>query len=369
MRILYLISHAGNAGTEKYVRDLIRVFRARGHDCRLAFSREGELSRQLRSAGVSTVRLDMAPRRVLACARELADYCRENEIDVVHAQYPRENVIAVVSRLFRPETKVFFTSHLTVFQPVRWRIANRCLTPFDRAVICVCPEGRELLRKNGVPAARIEYIPNALTRRPLPPRQNVIREEYGLGRDCFVFLNFSRFVPEKGLDILLRALYGLRRMTGRPFVCAVAGEGPLFSAIRGLSRTLGLEDTVLLLGRRADTEALLRSADAYVSPAVSAEAMSFSVLEAMRSALPLVLTDVGAGRELVRGCGYLSPPGDAEKLAECMYRLLSDPERAEDFGRKARERSAAEFDLDMTSRQLMRLYSRGKNFSDKGLSF
>ena len=40
------------------------------------------------------IKLDGNP---LAAAKQLAAYCREHEIEVIHAQYPRENIIALLS--------------------------------------------------------------------------------------------------------------------------------------------------------------------------------------------------------------------------------------------------------------------------------
>ncbi|MBR6113892.1 MAG: glycosyltransferase [Oscillospiraceae bacterium] len=356
MHILYLISYAGRAGTEKYVEDLMRLFAAQGHRCSLAYSVPGPLSEKAAASGFGTFRLDMAPRRILAAGRELAAYCRRHRVDVIHAQYPRENAAALLWRLFRPRTAVVFTVHLSLRQGPRWRLLNRLLTPFDRAVIALYGDGAALLRRNGVCAGRIRVIPNGLKTLPLPPRQNVLREEYSLPEDCFVFLSLCRFAPEKGLDCLLDALDRLRSLTDRPFCCAVAGEGELFEEVRSRAEALGLTGQVRLLGYRADTRSLLRSADAYVSSALRGEAMSFSILEAMSCGLPLAVTDVGAGRELAAGCGLVSAPGDAAQLAENLRRLIEDDGLRAAFAGESRRRAAEEYDLRLQAKKLAALY-------------
>ena len=356
MRILYLISYAGRAGTEKYVKDLMRIFSAKGHDCRLAFWQAGGLSEEISTAGYSVFSLDMAPRHVWNAARRLARYCRENEIDIVHTQYPRENVIAVLSRLWRKKTRVLFTSHLTVRQGIAWKLSNRLLTPFNKAVITVCSPGAALLRENGVWAGKIHYIPNGIEASARLVRKNVIREEFALCDNCYIFLTMARYAPEKGLDVLLQALCKLKKTSSLPFVCLIAGEGALFEDVRAQIRDLGLEENVIQAGFRTDTKALMCSADAYVSSAVSGEAMSYAILEAMDCALPLAVTDVGAGRELAEGCGYVSAPGDAEGLAENMHRLLTAPTDGRALGAAGRRRVLGEFDLFKTTAELMKFY-------------
>ncbi|MBQ7737960.1 MAG: glycosyltransferase [Oscillospiraceae bacterium] len=356
MNLLYLISYAGRAGTEKYVYDLMELFSARGHTCHLAFQEGGELSEKAERAGYPVLRLDLRPVRTLSAARKLAAYCRDHQITAIHAQYPRENVIAVLSRLWRRETRVVFTGHLSIRQGAAWRLVNRLITPRDAAVVALYDPGAALLRDNGVCPDRIRVIPNGVRPRPLPEKLNAIRQEYGLAGDTFIFLTFARYAPEKGLFFLLNAAARLRELTDRPFAVVIAGDGEEYGMISRRIRELGLETQVIQAGYRTDTETLLRSADAYVSSALFNEAMSFSILEAMSCALPLAVTDVGAGRELCRGCGTACAPGDTEAMAENLLSLLVDPERSAALGREAYRRVTTEYDLDRSADALAALY-------------
>ena len=358
MNILYLISYAGRAGTEKYVESLMRTYSTQGHGCFLAYMEGGELAERAAALGCESFRLDLRASHALAAARTLARLCAEKSIDVIHAQYPRENVIAVLSRLFRRETRVVFTSHLTVRQSALWRLVNRAVTPFDAACVAVCTQGARLLAENGVRKEKIRVIFNGVEPKPLPPRQNVIREEFSLAPDCFVLLTAARYAPEKGLFVLLDALQMLRKRTKRDFVCLIAGDGELFDAVGEGIRERELSENVIRAGYRTDTAALLRSADVYVSSALYNEAMSFAALEAMECALPLVMTDVGAGADLAAGCGLCVPCGDAAALCEAVYRLMADDGFRRACGENARRRAETEFDLTHQCETLLALYAR-----------
>ena len=360
MNILYLISYAGKAGTEKYVWELMETFSRRGDACCLVYGEAGELSRKTAAAGYPTVQMDLRPRHILSAARRLARFCEENLIDVIHAQYPRESVIAVLSRCFRRETRVVFTSHLTIRQGALWRAVNRIVTPHDECVVSVCTRGAEQLRENGVAPEKIRVIFNGLVPGPPPQKKNVIREEYGLGEETFVFLTMARYAPEKGLDTLLASLSALRKKTDLPFVCVIAGDGPEFDHITREIRRLELAEQVIQAGYRTDTEELLRSADAYVSTALYNEAMSFAILEAMSCALPLAVTDVGAGRDLAEGCGLVVPPGDPEAMAEALCTLLADRTLCASLGRAARERVCSVFDFRRSAEELRGIYGGGR---------
>ena len=265
-------------------------------------------------------------------------------------------MLAVLSRLFRSGTRVVFTSHLTVRQSFLWRTVNRLITPHDAACIAVCTHGANLLRENGVKEERIRVIFNGVEPKPLPPRQNVIRTEFSLPENCFVFLTMARYAPEKGLFFLLDALARLRERTDAPFVCLIAGDGELFNAVGEGIRERGLDETVIRAGFRTDAEALMCSSDVYVSSALYNEAMSIAALEAMECALPLVMTDVGAGADLASGCGECVAPGETDALCDALYRLMSDSAYRRACGENARRRALTEFDLTRRAEELLAIY-------------
>ncbi|MBR6208057.1 MAG: glycosyltransferase [Oscillospiraceae bacterium] len=327
-----------------------------GDTCRLVYDTAGPLSDYCRERGWPALRVEMRPSRALSAARELAAYCREQGVEIIHAQYPRENVIALLASVFCPGVRVFFTSHLTITQGALWRAANRLLSPRNAAVIAVCTRGAELLRRNGVRPEKIRVIFNGVEPCPALPSPCLFREEYAIAPDTVLFLTMARYAPEKGLNELLEAVYLLKSRTSKPFCCVIAGDGEEYEAITERIRELGLERTVIQTGYREDREVLLAAADVYVSSSLYHEAMSYSILEAMSAARPLAVTDVGAGAELAAHCGFVSPPGDAEAMAEHLHILLEDDALRGSLGSAARERAESIFSLSDSLERLHSLY-------------
>ena len=158
MNILYLINYAGKAGTEKYVLNLMHILSGQGETCHLAYNVPGQLSETVSAEGFPCFRFEMSTKKALSAAKRLAGYCRENSIDVIHAQYPMENVIAILSKLFYRKVKVVYTSHLTIYQNAKWKILNRIFTPFDHRIIGVpsgCGHNGGKRRKKGPHPRRI----------------------------------------------------------------------------------------------------------------------------------------------------------------------------------------------------------------------
>ena len=260
LNVLYLINFAGKAGTEKYVENLIRIGRGRINPF-FAYNIEGELSQKMKNASVPCLQLEMVWRSALPAAKKLAAFCRENNVEVIHAQYPRENIIALLSKRYFDKPKVVLTNHLTLrlggLSGVIWRALNRHFTPKNHRIIAVCNEGRDIMIENGVLPERIRVIFNGIEPAGPPLRSDAVKKELGLADSCFVMTILARFAPEKGFGFLLDSLEKLKQKTDRPFCCLVCGDGELFDEISVRVSEMGLQNECRLLGFRKDTRKIL----------------------------------------------------------------------------------------------------------------
>ena len=348
MKVLYLINYAGNAGTEKYVENLLRAYHPGRCQCGLCYNVDGPLAEKVRAMGVPVFQISMKNPFDLAAAKKLAKLCREEGFDVIHAQFPRENYIAILSRLFGSRAQVVFTAHLTLEQPLPWRLLNRIMTPRDHRIIALCEEGAAVLAKNGVNRGRTVIIYNGVDTAAMPPRDKSVLSEFGIKEDEPVFTILARFAPEKGLPFLCRAVARLKEKTPLPFRVLIAGEGEQLEEIRQLVRSLDLSGTVLLPGFRKDTARLLAASDIYLNSSGYNEAMSFAILEAMANRLPVVATEVGGNRTLVEldgQAGLIVPYGDEEGFSGAMRTLLEDAGLRQRLGEAAFQKTLGVFSL------------------------
>ena len=146
----------------------------------------------------------------------------------------------------------------------------------------------------------------------------------------------ARFMQQKDHATLLKALSTLQ---DRQWRVQFIGDGPLESAVRALSDNLGLLGRVEFLGERQDVDRILSNAQVFVL-ASHWEGLSRSTIEALRAGLPCVISDVGGMNELIsEGVeGYLVPRNDSHLLAECLKRLIENPDLRARFGNAARQR-------------------------------
>lgn len=348
MKVLYLINFAGKAGTEKYVENLVAHLHPEKAECGLCYNIDGPLAEKLRAKGIPTHQLTMRNPLDLKAAKELAAICKLEGYDVIHAQYPRENYIALLAKRFGCKAKVVFTSHLTLHQPGYWKLLNRLFTPGNHRIISVCGEGADILKSNGVAADKIQVIFNGIdAREPLPHDRSVLAE-FGVPDNALVISILTRFAPEKGLGFLCDAIARVKQQTAVPFRLLMIGDGEQFDEIKATVQRLGLEDTVILTGFRTDTARLLAASDLYLNSSSCNEAMSFAILEALGAGLSVVATDVGGNSDLVHlggKAGEILPFGDTEGFANAIVALLENDALRAQYSAAARHKATHEFDL------------------------
>ncbi|HUG63794.1 MAG TPA: glycosyltransferase family 4 protein, partial [Gaiellaceae bacterium] len=166
-----------------------------------------------------------------------------------------------------------------------------------------------------------------------------LRQTLGAEPDDVAVLSVARLAPEKGLDVLLRAV---AEAGDERLLLVVAGEGGERSRLEALAHDLGVR---LVLTGDVEWEQIV---ELYVSADVFAllserEPWAVVVNEAAACGLPLVLSDrVGAAHDLLRDGenGTLVAAGDVETTARALRDLAGDSALRHEQGARSREVAA-----------------------------
>ena len=127
-----------------------------------------------------------------------------------------------------------------------------------------------------------------------------------------------------------------------------------------MSTNSKMNDCVIQLGFRRDSDMMLRSSDLYLNTSSKNEAMSFAILEAMNAGVPLVVTDVGGNRDLAETntvCGYVLDYGDSDGFADAIFTLMENKELLQQYSDNAIKKVAREFDLNSLAIDVFKTYS------------
>lgn len=148
--------------------------------------------------------------------------------------------------------------------------------------------------------------------------QGVSRSERGQ------FLFVGRYVPQKGLEMLLSAYEEYRSRVSGPWDLVCCGAGPLQSMLRGRP---GVEDVGFV--SPSDLPKYLGRARAFVLPS-HYEPWGVAIAEAMGCGLPVIVSDAcGAGADLIESgvSGFIVRSGATGELADRMVECHEQPER------------------------------------------
>jgi glycosyltransferase involved in cell wall biosynthesis len=212
---------------------------------------------------------------------------------------------------------------------------------------------RDRLLDRGMAADSVELVPN-----PGPKAGD--SGEHGPVESENVILFLGRLVPNKGCDVLLRALVRLPRARLR-----ILGEGPERQRLEELSRKLGVHARTEFLGWKSPEEVLVHLARARLLavPSMWPEPFGLVALEAYAAGRPVVASSIGGLVDIVRdgATGRLVPPGHVPAWANAMGELLADPGLADEMGREGGRLVREEYRLDRHLESLERVYRKSRS--------
>lgn len=174
-------------------------------------------------------------------------------------------------------------------------------------------------------ASRALVVYNALDRNEIKSKANEqIEQELSLKIENKLFLlTVGRLEEQKGYDIAVEAAAKLKAK-GIDFLWAFIGEGSKFDEIKRLITNSGLDNNVVLLGRKDNPYCYMKACDIYVQPSRH-EGYPLTVLEAKALAKPIICTDFAGAREQINDDinGVVVARNNPETLAvaiEVLYR-------------------------------------------------
>lgn len=195
----------------------------------------------------------------------------------------------------------------------------------------------------GMDAGKIRVHYTGLDQSRFLPRDRAV-EKAKLGISGPLILSVGALIPRKGQDLLIAALPALPDA-----MLMLAGKGESESDFRALATELGVADRVAFLGSvpHDDLPALFAAADVMALVSAS-EGLANAWVEALACGTPIIASDVGGIRELVKtpaaGCIVARTP---EAVADAVRDILTNPPT-----RDAVAANVSAFSWDENARQL-----------------
>jgi glycosyltransferase involved in cell wall biosynthesis len=165
----------------------------------------------------------------------------------------------------------------------------------------------------------------------------------------------GRLVPERGLDLLIRATARLRG----DWSLTVVGTGPMQQELEALAEKVGIGSRVRWLGGmpRSWLESVWPTLDCVVLPARTTqrwvEPVGQALLDAMAQGLPVIGTESGVLPEIIGDAGIVVGEDDPDVLGLALERLQTMPDEQARLGTAGRRRVMSEYVDDAIARRTL----------------
>lgn len=291
---------------------------------------------------------------------DLLEVCRRERVAIWHAHDYKSNLFGLLLRRHWPMrlvTTVHGWVERTWRTPLYYAIDRITLPRYER-VLCVSPDLRSQCLSYGVPESRCVLVENGIDTGQYVRRIGVseAKQRLGLPSDRPVIGAVGRLSPEKGFDLLIRAVNLLLR-DGLDVTLIIAGEGGQRPALEAFVAALGLGDRVRLLGYCAKTTTLYEALDVFALSSLR-EGLPNVLLEAMAMEVSVVATRIAGIPRLIRHQenGLLVEAGSVEGLAEALACLLGDGPMRTRLQQAGRETVETSFSFEARMQKIRAIY-------------
>ncbi len=330
-RVVHCISSDNFAGVERYVATVAPELARRGWDVQVVGGDPARMSAELGAVPhvpASTTRA--VTRQLLGCGRHT----------LVHAHMTAAEAAAVTARAVRRFALVT-TRHFAAPRgaSTAGRLGARFIAHAIDRQIAISRFVAESIHEpatiilNGVPRNDEKGAPGPMV------------------------LLAQRLEHEKRTDVAIRA-WSRSKLRLAGWTLTVAGTGSQAWELARLAESLGLGESVDLVGAQPDVTALMKRAGIFLATA-PAEPFGLSVVEAMAAGVPVIAARGGAHLETVGAVGdrWLFPIGDERAVATKLDTLGADDMERRRYGATLQEWQRTHLSLETHVDQLERVYA------------
>jgi glycosyltransferase involved in cell wall biosynthesis len=348
-KVVYVITRPERGGAQSHLLELLNGVSHRknillvcGKDVDMYLANEAQ-ALGIRALILPQLVHHISPINDLKAMMALTRLLKRERPDLVHVHSSKAGLLTRIAAHLARIPSVF-TAHGWAFTegavPLRRALAiilERLAAVIGTRIIAVSHYDRELgIRSRVGQSSQVITIHNALS------DCEFARPAAMVAGQSMRIAMIARFAPPKDQALLLRAAANVPNVQ-----LVFLGDGPLFNQAQQLAASLG--SNAEFLGSRTDVPEVLAGCHAFALIS-KFEGFPISTLEAMRAALPVIVSDVGGASEALstsgEPVGLLVPRGDQSALETALRTLASDSALADRMGQAARQHFLRHFTVE-----------------------
>jgi glycosyltransferase involved in cell wall biosynthesis len=348
-KLLFVSNISNNVGS--FVVASIAAAKKCGFEFYYAANWDGATKEQIaedeKKYGIKIVHIDLdrSPysTKNIKAYKQLVDLINKEKIDYIHCNTPVGGVLGRLAGEKCKVKKIVYEAHGFHFYEgapkKNWMIyypVEKWLAKKTDAIITINNEDFERaktfkLKNNG----QVYYVPGVgmdLSQYNVPDTvREIKRNELNLKDTDFALISMGDLIDRKNYKIAIEVVAKLNNPHVHYFIC---GKGPEEVNLKKLAENLGVDKQVHFLGFRNDIKELLKASDTFLFTSKQ-EGLARSLMEAMASKIPCVVSKIRGNTELIvnNENGFLC--SGLDDYVNAIIKIMQSPDLAYKFKEKS----------------------------------
>lgn len=371
VKVLHIITLSEWGGAQRVCYDLATNLNKDKFLVEVACKPGGILVKKLKEKDIKVYEIPSFRREILPLSDfktliSLYRLMKKRKYDIVHCHSTKAGILGRIAAKLAGVRKIYFTAHSWGFYNLEeygWarrllifleKIAAKCSTK----IICVSKNTKqEGLKRKIAKEDKFLVIRNGISFEVNSNKEKA-REKLKIGKEDIIFGMIGRFAyPKDPVFFIKVASKIVKNYPQAKFI--LIGGGPLFEKCQDFVKENKLENNTFLLGEKnpEDTRELLSGFDVFVLIS-KFEGLPLTIIEAMSAGLPIIASNVGGIKELVKQGenGFLVKSDNLNELIEKIVYLIKNPQERKRMGERSLKIAKENFSLNEMVKSYEKLY-------------
>lgn len=295
-------------------------------------SRTGNpLEKKIDDAGIDIVYSECKGTVTLSKLLKVYKIMKSFKPDVLHAHM--SGVVYSLPWLLTHRCKMVVTAHTTpnlAFNPRVTKILKILARLGKVVMVGVSEENANLMRSYyQLSDDQVKWVNNGID----------VSRYYKKDHSNITFVHIGRLDENKNQQLIINCFAKVYELhpDARLILC---GDGPTREKLEDMVQAVGLHEVVQFTGNVSNVQDYLAISDIYLQSS-HREGLPLSVVEAMASALPVISTNVGGMKNIVKDNGFLIEDNNEKSYMDAMIKLYENVNLRNSMGLRSREMTSS----------------------------